>query len=114
MLPIEKKFFIALFFIQDTTKEELTQFFLRFKGPVALRKRVFRLETSDAKWQFSGGVFVTFDTRPNAEEFLHLFSDKKLSYNGDSLRVNWQEDFYQEKGLFKQALASLHNPDLDA
>jgi len=106
--------YVSGFDKQDTTKEELTQFFLRFKGPVALRKRVFRLETSDAKWQFSGGVFVTFDTRPNAEEFLHLFSDKKLSYNGDSLRVNWQEDFYQEKGLFKQALASLHNPDLDA
>ena len=111
---MKRSFLSLFFFIQDTTKEELTQFFLRFKGPVALRKRVFRLETSDAKWQFSGGVFVTFDTRPNAEEFLHLFSDKKLSYNGDSLRVNWQEDFYQEKGLFKQALASLHNPDLDA
>ena len=79
---MNKTFFIVLFF-QDTTQEELTNFFLRFKGPTALRKRVYRFATSDDDWQFTGGIFVNFDTRENAEEFLKLFSETKLSYNGD-------------------------------
>ena len=75
------------FFFQDTSQEELTKFFLRFKGPNALRKRVYRFATSDDDWQFTGGVFVNFDCRENAEEFLKLFSETKLSYNGDGKRV---------------------------
>ena len=35
---------------------ELTNFFLRFKGPTALRKRVYRFATSDDDWQFTGGI----------------------------------------------------------
>ena len=42
------------------------QFFKRFQGPVALRKRVYRFDASDGAWQFTGGVFVSFDTPENA------------------------------------------------
>jgi len=104
-----KTLYVSGFDKKDTSQEELTKFFLRFKGPTALRKRVFRFATSDDAWQFSGGVFVNFDTRANAEEFLNLFSETKLSYNGDGLQVKWQVDFYKEKGLFKEELASLHH-----
>ena len=44
---------------------------------------MYRFATSDDDWQFTGGIFVNFDTRENAEEFLKLFSETKLSYNGD-------------------------------
>ena len=86
----------------------MTNFFLRFKGPTALRKRVYHFAINDDDWQFTGGVFVDFDTRENAEEFLKLFSKIKLSYNGDSLQVKWQANFYKEKGLFKEELASFN------
>jgi len=104
-----KTLYVSGFDKKDTSQEELTKFFLRFKGPTALRKRVFRFATSDDVWQFSGGVFVNFDSRKNAEEFLNLFSETKLSYNGDGLQVKWQVDFYKEKGLYKEELASLHH-----
>ena len=68
-------------FIQDTTKEELVQFFKRFQGPVALRKRVYRFDASDGAWQFTGGVFVSFDTPENAKKFLNMFSEQNLIYN---------------------------------
>ena len=102
------KIAFSVLFFQDTTQEELTNFFLRFKGRTALRKRVYRFAASDDDWKFTGGIFVNFDTRENAEEFLKLFSDIKLSYNGDSLQVKWQANFYKEKGLFKEEFASFH------
>ena len=86
------------------------QFFKRFQGPVALRKRVYRFDASDGAWQFTGAVFVSFDTPENAKKFLNMFSEQNLIYNdSDVLRVKWQGEFYQEKGLFKQELASLHH-----
>ena len=33
--------------------------------------------------------------------------DKKLVYNEDNLSVKWATQFYEEKGRFRQALASL-------
>jgi len=105
---VSKTLYVSGFDKKDTSQEELTKFFLRFKGPNALRKRVYRFATSDDDWQFTGGVFVNFDCRENAEEFLKLFSETKLSYNGDGLQVKWQVDYYKEKGLFKEELASLH------
>jgi len=105
---ILKTLYVSGFDKKDTTQEELTNFFLRFKGPTALRKRVYRFATSDDDWQFTGGIFVNFDTRENAEEFLKLFSETKLSYNGDGLQVKWQANYYKEKGLFKEQLASFH------
>jgi len=105
---ILKTLYVSGFDKKDTTQEELTNFFLRFKGPTALRKRVYRFATSDDDWKFTGGIFVNFDTRENAEEFLKLFSETKLSYNGDGLQVKWQANYYKEKGLFKEQLASFH------
>lgn len=57
------------------------QFFKRFQGPVALRKRVYRFDASDGAWQFTGGVFVSFDTPENAKKFLNMFSEQNLIYN---------------------------------
>jgi len=105
---ILKTLYVSGFDKKDTTQEELTKFFLRFKGPTALRKRVYRFSTSDDDWQFSGGVFVQFDNHDDAKEFLNLFTETKLSYNGDGLQVKWQVDFFKQKGLFKEQLASLH------
>ena len=82
------------------------RFFGGFEGPVALRKRVFRFSSSDNEWQFTGGVFVTFDTRENAEKFLNV-DGHDLTYHGDTLHVKWKIDFYREKGLFKRQLDSL-------
>jgi len=102
--------YVSGFDNKDTTKEELVQFFKRFQGPVALRKRVYRFDASDGAWQFTGAVFVSFDTPENAKKFLNMFSEQNLIYNdSDVLRVKWQGEFYEEKGLFKQELASLHH-----
>ena len=57
------------------------QFFKRFQGPVALRKRVYRFDASDGAWQFTGAVFVSFDTPENAKKFLNMFSEENLIYN---------------------------------
>lgn len=76
-------------------------FFKGFEGPIALRKRVFRFGSSDNEWQFTGGVFVTFDTPDNAQKFI---SRDSLSFNGDALQVSWQREFFKSKGLFKAKL----------
>lgn len=83
-----------LFEFQDTSQDELRRFFSRFSGTTAMRKRVFRFACSDGEWQFTGGVFVTFDTKDNAEEFIAIFGDT-LTYNGDTLRVKWLADFFK-------------------
>ena len=48
------------------------EFVKRFEGPVGMRKRVYRFGKQN-DWQFSGGVFVTFDTRDNALRLVSLF-----------------------------------------
>ena len=48
------------------------EFVKRFEGPVGMRKRVYRFGKQN-DWQFSGGVFVTFDTRDNALRLVFLF-----------------------------------------
>ena len=84
------------------------EFFKRFQGPVALRKRVYRFDASDGAWQFTGGVFLIFDTRQNARNFMDFVSNQRLIYNdSDVLQVKWEVEFYQEKGLFKEELALL-------
>jgi len=91
----------------DTTEEELSVFFKKFKGTTAMRKRVYRFASSDNEWCFSGGVFVTFDSKESAKMFMDEYDKDNLNYNGDTLRIKWQTDFYQEKGLFKRELGSL-------
>ena len=48
------------------------EFVKKFEGPVGMRKRVYRFGKQN-DWQFSGGVFVTFDTRDNALRLVSLF-----------------------------------------
>ena len=48
------------------------EFVKRFEGPVGMRKRVYRFGKQN-DWQFSGGVFVTFDTRDNALRLVSVF-----------------------------------------
>ena len=57
------------------------QFFKRFEGPVALRKRVYRFDASNGDWQFTGSVFVSFDSKENAQNFFNLFKEERLVYN---------------------------------
>ena len=65
---IATKLDIFFFLFQSTTREELVNFFKMFKGTSAIRKRVFRFGYEpDADWHFTGSVFVTFDTRDNAD-----------------------------------------------
>ena len=100
--------FSHFYFFQDTSKDELKRFFERFQGPIAVRKRVFRFGSSDNQWQFTGGVFVTFDTRKNAQDFLSRHGHC-LDFNGDTFQAKWQKDFYREKGLFKKKIDALGN-----
>ena len=72
-----------------------------------MKKRVYRFASSDNDWRFTGGVFVTFAKLPLAEKFYAQYKDNLL-YNGDRLRVKWQAEFFQEKGLFKAELENLH------
>jgi hypothetical protein len=68
---------------------------------------VYRFGSSDSKWRFTGGVFVTFDSEERAQAFMGSYNDKGLALNGDSLNVKWQSQFFEEKGKFKRALAGL-------
>ena len=45
-------------------------------------------------------LYVSYRFMANAQ-------DKKLVYNEDNLSVKWATQFYEEKGRFRQALASL-------
>jgi len=105
---IEKTVYVSGFDKLDTSKDELKRFFERFQGPIAVRKRVFRFGSSDNQWQFTGGVFVTFDTRKNAQDFLSRHGHC-LDFNGDTFQAKWQKDFYREKGLFKKKIDALGN-----
>lgn len=89
------------------------QYFSRFRGAVAMRKRVYRFGSSNSEWCFTGGVFVTFDSQDRAQGFMDDYRDNGLTYNGDSLRVKWQADFYEEKGKFRKALAQLRESSSD-
>ena len=71
------------------------EFFKRFQGPVALRKRVYRFDASDGAWQFTGGVFVSFDTPKNAKKFLNMFSEQNLIYNDSDGKNPWLNLMFQ-------------------
>lgn len=103
---IGKTLYISGFDKQDTSESELAIFFDQYQGPSAMKKRVYRFASSDNDWRFTGGVFVTFDSQTRAETFFEHYKDNLL-YNGDRLRVKWQTQFYQEKGLFKEEIERL-------
>jgi len=92
---------------KDTKKEDLVEFFKRFPGAMTIRKRVYRYASESNEWHFTGCVFINFDTLLNAQRFMANAQDKKLVYNEDNLSVKWATQFYEEKGRFRQALASL-------
>lgn len=49
--------------------------------------------------KFKGSIFVTFDTKENAEKFLKENEDKKLKFNEDCepLLIKWQQEYLEEK-----------------
>lgn len=102
---IAKTAFVFGFDKQDTTEDELGDFFRNYEGATDVRKRVFRLGSSDTQWRFTGGVFVTFDTVKNAMKFLTQPGD--VAFNGDKLTIKTQERFYEERGKFRRELAQL-------
>lgn len=103
---IERTVFIQGFDKLETPREELVEFVKRFEGPVGMRKRVYRFGKQN-DWQFSGGVFVTFDTRDNALRFLSKAMDQTLFYNEDKLSVKWATEFYEKIGKFRRERANL-------
>lgn len=100
---IHRTLYISGFDKEDTSEAELSNFFDQFRGTSALKKRVYRFGSSDNEWRFTGGVFLTFSSKKEAEIFLEKNLDNLL-YNGDRLRVKWQAQFFREKGLFKTEL----------
>ena len=103
---INRTLYISGFDKEDTSEKELSDFFDKFKGPMALKKRVYRFASSDNNWRFTGGVFVTFTSKERAEKFMLNYRDNLL-FHGDSLRLKWQAEFYREKGLFKAELLQI-------
>jgi len=103
---IEKTVFVQGFDKLETPREELVEFLKRFEGPVGVRKRVYRFG-KQSDWQFSGGVFVSFDTRYNALRFMSKAMDQTLFYNEDKLSVKWAIEFYEKIGKFRRERATL-------
>lgn len=86
---------------QDTSQEELAEYFGQFDGCETVRKRVFRDRAEDP-WFFSGSVFVTFETKEFAEEFMGI---KDLTFHGDRLVTKSQLQFYKSRNMFKRDIA---------
>jgi hypothetical protein len=94
-------------FNEKANKKDLQPFFEQFKNLKGYCKRCFRVDANDS-WQFTGSVFLTFDTCENGRKFLDFVSNARLIYNdSDALRVKWQMGLYIEEGLFKKEIASL-------
>jgi len=88
--------------------------FFQFSGSSTIRKRLYRHSSSDQPgegdtgWQFTGAVFVGFDSVDSADAFVSQYKEpKKLLYKGDTLKVMKQREFWEEKGRFMRELAEL-------
>ena len=75
-----------------------------------MRKRVFRYGSTDDDWKFTGGIFLIFKTPEAATKFMNLYRNPKdrsnrLTFNGDTLSIKWQREFYEDKGKFRKELS---------
>lgn len=110
---VKRTVYVQGFDKADTDEKDLVEYFGQFDGAESVRKRVYRSNVSEddkeGEWIFLGSVFVTFNSQNQATCFLKEAQDlqKGIKYKGDSLKVKWQEEFYEERGKFKREIKKL-------
>lgn len=96
----------------DATLDDIKAFFSKNVGEGVKISNVIMRNYQDKienKKKFKGSIFITLDSKENAEKFLNDNKDKSLKFNDKcehGLLIKWQQEYNEEK---KQEIRSKHN-----
>lgn len=88
---------------QDATLDDIKNFFNKNTDESVKIKNIIMRTYQDKlnnEKKFKGSIFITFDSKENAEKFLNENKEKNLKFNENSehgLLIMWQQDYHEEK-----------------
>lgn len=93
---IEKTVYVKGFEKEETTLDQLLEFFSQFDKVVNVQKRTWK-DNKDGSRHFKGSTFVTFTDKAAAEDFMKVESVKAPHNKEEELVRKWQKEYFEEK-----------------